>query len=325
MTLDYTIYDLDLDILYMVCTYLDIKDIYLLSFTSKYFYDFLYNIRSITISRLSDLDIIHYGIISEIDIRQLDIESILMYGTTQCIVHYIKKGLIDPGKGLIYSARRNNLEIVIWIHYTYSQLKTGYSVDEAAKYGSFEAMKWLYHNRYDELSHNALDEAASAGHLRIVKWLYLMHYKVILDKQCKAIGLEDIVLDDDEPRSESSRSDRLYICKKIYTSNAIDNAACNGHLRIVKWLTYMGCEASIWAMNYAAANGHLEVVIFLYRNRLDGYTDYALNHAAANGHLEVVKYLTLVVGMTGISTAINYARDNQRDNVVQYLMGIAHV
>jgi hypothetical protein len=43
------------------------------------------------------------------------------------------------------------------------------------------------------------------------------------------------------------------------------------------------------AMNYAARNGHLEVIKWLHINRSEGCTDDAINWAAAKGHLEVIK------------------------------------
>ena len=50
-----------------------------------------------------------------------------------------------------------------------------------------------------------------------------------------------------------------------------------------------GCTTH--AMDLAAKNGHLEVVRFLHENRREGCTIYAVNRAAENGHLEVVRFL----------------------------------
>jgi hypothetical protein len=50
-----------------------------------------------------------------------------------------------------------------------------------------------------------------------------------------------------------------------------------------------GCTG--WAMNLAAANGHLEVVKWLHANRREGCMMDAMEYAARNGHLEVVKFL----------------------------------
>ena len=37
------------------------------------------------------------------------------------------------------------------------------------------------------------------------------------------------------------------------------------------------------AMNYAAHNGHLEVIKWLHTNRFEGCSTYAMNSAAGNG------------------------------------------
>ena len=50
-----------------------------------------------------------------------------------------------------------------------------------------------------------------------------------------------------------------------------------------------GC--STFAMNGAAENGHLEVVKWLHENRTEGCTTYAMDFAVEKGHLEVVKWL----------------------------------
>ncbi|KAG2810492.1 hypothetical protein PC116_g16662 [Phytophthora cactorum] len=104
---------------------------------------------------------------------------------------------------------------------------------------------------------------------------------------------------------------------------AMDEAASNGHLDIVKHLhqvapslevefsrkekprstlekfeatifgkrsTRNGIECSSSAMN-EAANNHLDVVQWLHSNRTEGCTSDAMDLAAANGHLEMVQWL----------------------------------
>jgi ankyrin repeat protein len=80
--------------------------------------------------------------------------------------------------------------------------------------------------------------------------------------------------------------------KLKFTKNAMDYAAGNGHLEVVKWLhtnRTEGCTKN--AMDWAARNGHLEVVKWLHTNKTEGYTKNAMDWAARNGHLEVVKWL----------------------------------
>jgi hypothetical protein len=98
-------------------------------------------------------------------------------------------------------------------------------------------------------------------------------------------------------------------CHRIgmaFHKRAMDYAARNGHLEIVKWLhtNYVGTGhpeggmhenhtdgCTTYAMDWAAENGHLEIVIWLHENRTEGCTKYAMDMAASNGHLELVKFL----------------------------------
>jgi hypothetical protein len=53
-----------------------------------------------------------------------------------------------------------------------------------------------------------------------------------------------------------------------------------------------GCSTD--AMNYAAWNGHLEVVKWLHANRSDGCSEDAVDYAAGYGHLETLKCFILI-------------------------------
>lgn len=52
-----------------------------------------------------------------------------------------------------------------------------------------------------------------------------------------------------------------------------------------------GIQCTTAAMDGAAANNHLEVVKWLHENRSEGSTTDALDRAAGNGHIEVVQWL----------------------------------
>ena len=95
----------------------------------------------------------------------------------------------------------------------------------------------------------------------------------------------------------ASNSGWLSLIKERYlflsfTTYAMDYAAQNGHLEIVKWLHINGKERCTKnAMDYTAQNGHLETVKWLHQNRKEGCTTYAMDYAAQNGHLEMIKWL----------------------------------
>lgn len=73
------------------------------------------------------------------------------------------------------------------------------------------------------------------------------------------------------------------------TSEAIDAAASNGHLPVVRWLTtnMPNLVGTTKAMDGAACAGHLEVVKYLHEFRSEGCTTEAMDLAARRGHLEV--------------------------------------
>ncbi len=84
----------------------------------------------------------------------------------------------------------------------------------------------------------------------------------------------------------------VYNTNLTFTRAAMNYAAMNGHLHMVKFLhenREEGC--STWAMDWAAMNGHLEVIKWLHENREEGCTTLAMNWAASNGHLHVVEWL----------------------------------
>ncbi|POM58815.1 Hypothetical protein PHPALM_36489 [Phytophthora palmivora] len=73
---------------------------------------------------------------------------------------------------------------------------------------------------------------------------------------------------------------------------AMDNAAKNGYLDVVKWLHVNRTEGcTVDAMNEAAASGHLHVVRWLQQNRHEGCTAIALTRALMHAHFEVVLFL----------------------------------
>ncbi|KAF0736484.1 hypothetical protein Ae201684_007497 [Aphanomyces euteiches] len=79
---------------------------------------------------------------------------------------------------------------------------------------------------------------------------------------------------------------------KTCTTDAMDDAAVNGHLDIVRFLhmyRHEGCTTD--AIDLAARNGHLEVVKYLTFHRFEGCTDNAMNDAAAYGHDRIVAFL----------------------------------
>ncbi|KAF0696984.1 Aste57867_12297 [Aphanomyces stellatus] len=103
------------------------------------------------------------------------------------------------------------------------------------------------------------------------------------------------------------------------TSDAIDGAARNGHLDVLRFL-HMHTKATCTtdAMDLAAMNGHLEVVQFLQIERQEGCTHWAIDTAAGNGHENVVRFLHSH-GAPCTTDAMNRAARNGHLEVVRFL------
>ncbi|CAK4505122.1 unnamed protein product [Aphanomyces euteiches] len=72
---------------------------------------------------------------------------------------------------------------------------------------------------------------------------------------------------------------------------AMDIAAQNGHLEMVKFLHVRKHKCTSDAMDLAAKFGHYDVVLFLHENRTEGCTTDAMDKAAGLGKLDLVKFL----------------------------------
>ena len=77
-----------------------------------------------------------------------------------------------------------------------------------------------------------------------------------------------------------------------------------------------------FAVDNAAWNGHLDIVKWLHLNRSEGCTSYAMYWAVINGHISIVKYLYesgLVTDQQELRSAIESARRNGLYEIVEYL------
>eukprot|EP01133_Synstelium_polycarpum_P017751 gene17751-21171_t len=108
--------------------------------------------------------------------------------------------------------------------------------------------------------------------------------------------------------------------RREITYAAMDNAAKNGSLEIVKYLhdnRSEGCTVN--AIDGAAKMGHLDVVIYLSENRTEGCTTRAIDKAASRGHLDVVKYLSEHRTEGCTENAMDKAAKHNHLNIVEYL------
>lgn len=71
----------------------------------------------------------------------------------------------------------------------------------------------------------------------------------------------------------------------------MDNAARDGNINTLKSLHKNNYKCTKKAMDLAAENGHLSVVKWLNSHRIEGCTTNAIALAARNGHLDIVMWL----------------------------------
>ncbi|OQS05116.1 hypothetical protein THRCLA_02701 [Thraustotheca clavata] len=79
---------------------------------------------------------------------------------------------------------------------------------------------------------------------------------------------------------------------EMFDFSAIDFAAREGHLNMVKYLhecQSIGC--TVRAMDFASRNGHYDMVKWLHENRSEGCSSNAINAAYDNGHMDIVEFL----------------------------------
>ena len=85
--------------------------------------------------------------------------------------------------------------------------------------------------------------------------------------------------------------DRIDLLKIVYSAtdaflkitDVIDQAARNGSLECLEYLSEMGACCTTDAMDDASSNGHLDIVKWLHINRKEGCTTKAMDEAALRG------------------------------------------
>ena len=157
-------------------------------------------------------------------------------------------------------------------------------LEKICKEDDINGAKWInYYYRNSESK--MLNVSLLHGCVIIVDWLFINKYI------CFPCSQNDIIYN-------AILNNHIELVEWIsnniekLTTDAMDIAASNGDLPIVKWLHYNRKEGcTTFAMDWAASYGHLDVVKWLHHNRKEGCTCRAIDYAASNGHIEIVKWL----------------------------------
>ncbi|EGG25034.1 hypothetical protein DFA_03280 [Cavenderia fasciculata] len=122
-----------------------------------------------------------------------------------------------------------------------------------------------------------------------------------------------------------------YIHQKLFISadpvgyfvdlNFMRNAVNNGHLEIVKFLTYdFTVKSSSYVMDLAAAKGYFEIVQFLHESRTDGCSISAMDGAIKNGHLKIIEFLHNHRTEGASPNIIDYASQIGRLDIIKFMI-----
>ena len=111
----------------------------------------------------------------------------------------------------------------------------------------------------------------------------------------------------------------IYVDKKWYESDIIEDAAKVGSIEVIEWAKTKGLwiRPSVWACVYAATNGHLECLKYLHENGCP-WDERTFSTATLNGHLECLKYLH-ENGCPWDESACNLAAENGHLECLKYL------
>ena len=101
---------------------------------------------------------------------------------------------------------------------------------------------------------------------------------------------------------------------------ACENAARYGHLEVLKYLREEAkAPWGSWTATRAASNGHLHILEYLVERKFDELED-ACEFAAKNGHLGCLKYLHETAKAPWDYLAVREAHDYNETECVQYLL-----
>ncbi|KAL3664186.1 hypothetical protein V7S43_010515 [Phytophthora oleae] len=161
----------------------------------------------------------------------------------------------------------------------------------AARGGCLDALKWLNTRleppaNLQDCASSLLEAAARNGNTEVASWIVEVAGVDCL-RQSVASAAQSAISGGHLEMINSL----VEIASSIEGPFCLDGPAGKGYLEAIEWGLEHGGVCTTAAMDAAASNGHLEVVRWLHRHRTDGCTERALDDAASDGHLEVAQWL----------------------------------
>ncbi|KAL3665831.1 hypothetical protein V7S43_009257 [Phytophthora oleae] len=200
-------------------------------------------------------------------------------------------GVTWGGEDMELAVKSGHTDIVRWLleHTRNSPRMQDGILYEAAIAGNLPIVKLLISRGFRVADfHSLLDLAAAEGHLELLKWLVKQDFR----SEGHGIQLSSKHLNVNTWLVESGL--------ECGVEESFADACNEGSLSVVWWFVDyidtrrvdLGVDTAQLAMNSAADNGHLEVVKWLIERGLGRgpRTASAIHFAAISGHLEVAKY-----------------------------------
>ncbi|CAN0277170.1 unnamed protein product, partial [Discosporangium mesarthrocarpum] len=196
--------------------------------------------------------------------------------------------LVFSSSPLDCAAAGGNLEAMEYLLSAGLEECSSDAFDLSAARGRVDILEWLHGNLPECTgTYLAMNGAAANGHLETVKWLHGNG-----TEGCTKVSQEPSSLGSVRRTVERKLSTDVFSSKKdrmLYVQN--DKSPDSFSLSLSMYLVAWPCQFSQDAMDSAAGNGHLEVVKWLHQNRSEGCSWQAMDEAATNGHLDVVSFL----------------------------------
>ena len=264
----------------------------------------------------------------------------------------VKRGLIIEGDTHLpmdMAMQHGHILVLEWLRTRFPGLKPSKSgVMHAVMMGKLETIQWLYRNNLcDDLwfcSQEYMSNASRNTQYEILKWFIeevgaKIHVETIVNvSQAGNIDMVNYLLDrydgaktDKRAMNYAAQEGHLDMVRLLHergwgcTRQAMDSAAGEGHLDVVVWLHENRTEGcSTQAMDSAAMCGHMDMVLWLHENRNEGCTSSAMDHAASNGYLHIVTWLHENRHEGCTEDAMDYAASNCKLDVMAWLWQNRH-
>ncbi|KAG7386918.1 hypothetical protein PHYPSEUDO_015123 [Phytophthora pseudosyringae] len=195
-------------------------------------------------------------------------------------------------KAVEAAARNGHVHVLQWLHEQQDALDVFWGAREmlvAVRNGHLDAARWLHRHTTPPEHQFLIDEAARCGDLAMIRWLHSVGAAAECSVNAAANAAENGHLETLKWLTEHCFH---HECPEGCSLFGMNNAVGAGRLDILQWLhsNYgMGCNSR--AMEAAASGGHFDILDFLHREGLASCSADVSIKAVAEGHLEILEYL----------------------------------